>query len=110
MYKKLEREVIKWKKIQKKSLSDFDTSKNEIFEELKSANFHDLEYLVYGRQLKYNVIMDVTYIKCFPWKRGVYNLPPGIYETSVINKTLEYLLPDIVKVIIAIDDIRLGSS
>ena len=37
-------------------------------------------------------------------------LPPGRYEISDINRTLEYLLTDFVKVSITIDDIRLKSN
>ena len=35
-------------------LSDLDTSKTEILEKLKSANYHDLEDLVYRMGLKYD--------------------------------------------------------
>ena len=57
-------------------------------------------------QLTYNEIMDVLDIKNFPSERTGYTLPPGIYEVSDINTTLKYLLPDIVKVSITIDDSR----
>ena len=45
----------------------------------------------------------------FPSERTGYTLPPGRYETSEINKTLEFLLPHIVEVSVTIDDIRLRS-
>ena len=44
-------------------LPDFDTSKKEILQELKSANYHDLEDLVYRMRLTYDEIMDVLDIK-----------------------------------------------
>ena len=90
-------------------LSDFDTSKKDILEEIKSGNYHDLEDLVSRLGLTYDENMDVSYIKNFPSERKVYTLPAARYETSVINKTLENLLPDIVEVSITIDDIRLRS-
>ena len=54
--------------------------------------------------------MDILDIKYLQSERTSYTLPVGIYELSDINKTLEYLLPDIVKEIITIDGIRLGSG
>ena len=60
--------------------------------------------------LTYDEIMDILNINYFPSERTSYTLPPGIYEISNINKTLAYLLPDIVKVSITIDDIRLRSN
>ena len=53
--------------------------------------------------------MDVLDIKFSPSERTGYTLPPGIYEVSDINRTLKYLLPDMVKISITIDDIRLKS-
>ena len=58
-------------------------------------------------ELTYDEFMDVLHMKCFPSGRTGYTLPPGIYEISDINKMLEYLLPDIVKVSVTIGDIRL---
>ena len=61
-------------------------------------------------QLTYNEVLNVLDIKYFPSKRTGYTLPPGIFEISDIKKTLEYFSPDIVKVSINIDDIRLRSN
>ena len=61
-------------------------------------------------QLSYDEIMDILDIKYFPSDRIGYTLPPGTYETVDINRTLEYILPDKVKVTISIDDFRLKSS
>ena len=91
-------------------LLDFDTSIDEILEELKKNNYHDLEDMVNRMQLAYNEIMDVLDIKYFPSERTGYTLPPGIYEVSDTNTMLKYLLPDIVKISYTIDDIRLKSK
>ena len=45
------------------SSSDFDSSKKQILEELKSANHHDIEDLLYRMELTYDEIMDVLDIK-----------------------------------------------
>ena len=60
--------------------------------------------------LTYQEIVDIFYMKHFPSQRTFYTLPSGIYEISDSNKTLEYFLPEIVKVSITINDIRLNSK
>ena len=40
-------------------LSDFDTKKIEILEELKNVKYNDLEDLVYRKQLTYNEVIDI---------------------------------------------------
>ena len=57
-------------------------------------------------QLTFYEVMDVLDRKYFPSKRTGYTSPPGINEISDFNKTLEYLLPNIVKVSITNDDFR----
>ena len=91
-------------------LSDFRTSKKEIIEDLKSANYHDLEELIYRREQSYDEIMNVLDTKFYLSQIRGYTLGTRIHEISDINKTLEFLLSDFVKVIITIDDIRLGSN
>ena len=83
------REIVKQLKIKCKdfSLSDFDTSIEEIFDEIKSAIYHHLEYLVFRMELTYNEVMDVLDIKYFPSEKTGYTLPPGLYEISDINKS-----------------------
>ena len=54
--------------------------------------------------------MDILDIKYFQSERTGDTLEPGIYEINDINKTLESLLPDIVKVSNTIDYFRLGSK
>ena len=61
-------------------------------------------------QLTYNEIIDVLDLKYIPTKRTGYSLNPGIYEVIDLNNTLNYILPDNVKVSITIDDIRLKSN
>ena len=91
-------------------LSDFDNQKYEIFEELKNANYNDLEDLVYRMRLSSYEIMDILDLKYIPTKRTGYSLNPGIYEVVDLNNTLKHILPDNVKVNITIDDIRLKSN
>ena len=91
-------------------MSDFDTFKNEIVEELKNAKYNDLEDLVYRFQLTYDEIIDILDLKYIPTKRTGYTLEPGIYEIVDLNNTLKNILPDNVKVSITIDDVRLKSN
>ena len=44
-------------------LSDFDTYKNKILEELKKVKYNGLEDLVYRMQLTYEEIMDIIGLK-----------------------------------------------
>ena len=50
-------------------LSDFDTQKNEILEELRNVKYNDLEDLVYRMQLTYDEIMDILDLNHIPTKR-----------------------------------------
>ena len=89
-------------------LSDFDTQKNEILEELKNVKYNDLKDLVYRMRLPYDEVIDILHLKYIPTKRTGYSLIPGIYEVVDLNNSLKYILPDIVKV--TKDDVRLKSS
>ena len=91
-------------------LSDFDTQKNEIIEELKNAKYNNLEDLVYRMRLSYDEIMDILDLNYIPTKRTGYSLNPGIYEVIDLNNTLKHILPDNVKANITIDDIKLKSN
>ena len=91
-------------------LSDFDDQKNEIIEESKNAKYNDLEDLVHRMRLSYDEIMDILDLNYIPTKRTGYSLNPGIYEVVDLNNTLKHILPDVVKVNITIDDIRLKSN
>ena len=91
-------------------LSDFDNQKYKILEELKNIKYNDLTDLVYGMQLTYDENIDVLDLKYISTKRIGYSLNPGIYEIVDLNNPLKHILPDIVKVNITIDDIRLKSN
>ena len=91
-------------------LSDFDTQKYEIIEELKNVKYNDIEDLVYRMRLSYDEIMDILDLNYITTKRIGYSLNPGIYEVLDLNNTLNHILPDNVKVNITIDDIRLKSN
>ena len=71
--------------------------KNEIAEEMKKLKYNDLEDLVYRFQLTYDEIIDKIDLKYIPTKTTGYSLNPGIYEITDINKTLEHILPDNVR-------------
>ena len=91
-------------------LSDFDTQKNVILEELKNVKNNDLKDLVYRMRLSYDEITDILDLKYIPTKRTGYSLNPGIFEVVDSNNTLKYILPDNVKVNVTIDDIRLKAN
>ena len=91
-------------------LSDFDTQKNEILQELRNVKYNDLEDLVYRMRLSYDEIIDILDFQYIPTKSRGYSLNPGIYEIVDLNNTLKFILPDNVKVNITIDDIRLKSN
>ena len=91
-------------------LPDFDTQKNEKFEELKKVKYNDLEDLVYRMRLSYDEIMNILDLKYIPTKRTGCSLIPGIYEVVDLNNILKYILPNNVKVNITIDNIRLESN
>ena len=108
--KKLEKEVVKKIGDKEITLSDFDTSRQKILKELKKIGYIDLENIVYRMQLTFNEIIDVLDRKYIPTKRIGYTLPAGIYEIIDINTTLKHILPDIVKVSVTIDSVRLKSD
>ena len=77
---------------------------------MKNVNYNDLEDLVYRMQRIYDEIIDILDLKYIPTKRIGYSLNPGIYEVVDLNNTSKYKLPDIVKVNITIEDVRLKSN
>ena len=87
-----------------KKLSDFDTQKHEILEELKNAKYNDLEDLVYRMQLTFIEIINILDLKHIPTKRIGYSIKPNIYNEVDLNKTLKNILPDNVKINITIDE------
>ena len=91
-------------------LSDFDTQKNEILQELRNVKYNDLEDLVHRMKLTHDETIDILDFKYIPTKRRGYSLNPSIYEIVDLNNTLKYILPDNVKVDVSFDDIRLKSN
>ena len=91
-------------------LSDFDSQKYEIIEELKNNKYNDLEDLVYRMRLSYDEIMDILDLKYIPTKRTGYSIEPNIYNVVDLNETLKNILPNNVKIDITIDDIKLKSN
>ena len=91
-------------------LSDFDTQKNEILEELGNVKYNDLRDLIYRMRLSYDEIIDTLDLEYIPTKKIGYSFNPGIYEVVDLNNSLKYILPHNVKVTITIDDIRLKSN
>ena len=91
-------------------LSDFDTQKNEILEEIRNVKNNDLEDLVYRMRLIYDESINILDLKYSPTKRTGYSLNPDIYEVIDLNNTLKYILPDKVKVNVTKDDIRLKAN
>ena len=91
-------------------LSDFDTQKNEILEELKNFKYNDLEDSLYRMRLSYGEVMDLLDLKDIPTKRTGYSLVPSIYEVIDLNNALKYFLPDNVKVSVTIDKSRLKAN
>ena len=58
-------------------LSDFDTQKDKILEEL-NVKYNDVRDLVFRMQLTCNEIIDVLDLEYIPKKRTGYSLNPGI--------------------------------
>ena len=94
----------------KYNLADFDAQKNEILEELKTVKYNNLVDLLYRFQLTFDEIMDILDLRNIPSKRTGYSLPPCIYGVSDVNKPLEHISHDNVKLSNTIDDIRLKSN
>ena len=70
-------------------LSDCDTQKHEILEDLKHAKYNELKDLVYRMRLSYNEIMDILDLKYIPTKKTGCSLNPGIYEVVDLNNILK---------------------
>ena len=74
-------------------LSDFDTYKEKILEELKNAEYYNLEDMVFRFQLTYDEIINILDFKYIPMKRIGYSIKPNIYQISDINNTLKIFYP-----------------
>ena len=91
-------------------LSDFDTNENKIIDELKNAEYNDLEEMVFRKELTYGQIEKALDVKFIPASSIRYTLFPDVYEISDIKLMLKSLLPDDVKVDSTSDDMRLKAS
>ena len=65
--------------------------------------------MVYRMGLTYDEVIDKLDLKIILTKRTRYSLTPGTYEITEINKTLNYIFPDNVKLSITFDDIGIKS-
>ena len=65
--------------------------KDEILEEIKTAEYNDFEDMVYRYQLTYDEIINILDLKYVSTKRIGYSLKPNIYQISDINNTLKKL-------------------
>ena len=86
------------------SLSSLGMFKDEILQELKNVKYNDLEGLVYRFKLTYDEIMDILDLKYIPTKKTGYSIEPNIYNVVDLNKTLKNILPNNIKIDIAIDE------
>ena len=86
------------------SLSSLGMFKDEILEELKKVKYNDLEDLVYRFRLTYDEIMDILDLKYISTERMGYSIEPNIYNVVDLNKTLQNILPNNVKIDITIDE------
>ena len=91
-------------------LSDVDSHRNEIIEELKNVKCNDLENLVFRIQLTYREIEYLLDVKHISASSTGYTLPPGIYKISDLSLMIKSLLPNEGKVSITKNDIRLRSK
>ena len=75
------------------TLSDLDTQKNGILEELGNVKFNYLKDLVYRMQLTYDEIIDILDLKCIPTKKIGCSLNPMRYQKSDLNNALKIFHP-----------------
>ena len=61
-------------------ISEFDTQKYQILEELKNAKYKNFEDLIHRKQLTYDEYIDILDIKYIPTKRTGYSLNPGFLK------------------------------
>ena len=87
-----------------------DHSESEILAEFRKVKYPDLEDMVYGMELTSGEIVDLLDIKNNSATSIGYTQPPGTFEFSDLNLMIISLVPDEVKVIITIDDIRIRSN
>ena len=81
-----------------------------ILEVLRNVKYNDLKDMVYRMQLTDSESRDILDLEYVPTNRVGYSIKSSIYEVDGLNNTLKYILPDIVKVSVTIDDNRLKSN
>ena len=64
-------------------LSDFDTQRNKILEEVINVKYNDLEDLVHRMKLTLDEIIDILDLKYIPTKRTGYSLNPGFMKCLI---------------------------
>ena len=85
MLKKLEKKGIKLKKGYKDYiLSDLDTSKKGKIEELKNAEYNDLDDMVFRMQLTFHEVAEVLDTKYIDAKSTGYNFSSGLFEVFIL--------------------------
>ena len=94
---------------EKLRLSHLDTCKNLMIKELKRVKYKDLEDMIYRLEVTYDEIVHTLDVKYISGSTFGYILQVGVYEITDINLMLKCLLPEVVKVTITFDDIRLRS-
>ena len=104
MLQKLEKEVTKKIGDDEYKLSDFDSQKQKIIEELKNAKYNDLEDLVYRLRLSYDEIINIIDLKYISTKRIGYSIEPNIFNVDDLNKTLKNILPNNLKTNVSINE------
>ena len=74
------------------------------------AKYHDLEDMVYRMQLSFDEIMDILDKKIFHQKERVILYQLVCMKLVILTQWVKSFLPNIVKVNITIDNIRLKSN
>ena len=75
------------------SYSDLDTHRNEIIEDLKFAEYNDLEDMVFRLELTFSEITEILDTSYIAASSTGYTLSTGIFEMSHLNSMLKSLLP-----------------
>ena len=88
-------------------LLDLDTHKNKIYEELKNAEYNNLEDMVFRMELTYFEIGIIPPVKYFHAKSTGDTFTPGIYEIIDNKLMLMSLLSDDLEITFTIDDNRI---
>ena len=77
---------------------------------MRNAEYNDLEGMVFRMELTYNDTEKIFVMEFIDTTTIGYTVPPGVYQISDINSMLKFLLPNVVKVDITIDDFRLKAN